>query len=348
MRVACYTSASYNYLDRARVLFETVREFHPEWEIWFCLSDEEPPGFIFDPAHEGIDRVIKLRDLPIDEPLAWAFEHDIVELCTAVKGPCMELMLRDGVDKVVYLDPDIALFGRLDEVLEVLDRHSAVLTPHLVTPEVGREAIMDNEIGALKYGVYNLGFAAVSNTEAGRAFAAWWSDRLVAFCFDEPENGLFTDQKWCNHAPVFFPELAVLRHKGYNVASWNLSQRPVVIGPDGRITAGGDPLRFFHFTKVTHVGEVMLERYAGGRLDVFEVMHWYKRRLAAHTVHGLPAGWWHYGRYENGNQITKADRRSLRAARLNGRHLANPFASPVPIVELALEAAHPQPSGHRG
>lgn len=336
MRIACYTSASFNYLDRVRVLFETVREFHPEWETWFCLIDEEPQGFVFDPGREEIDRVVRLHDLPIAEPLAWAFEHDIVELCTAVKGPCLDLMLKEGIDKVVYLDPDTVLFGRLDEVLALLDQHSAVLTPHQINPDTSRRAIWDNEIGSLKYGIYNLGFVAVRNTAPGRAFAAWWRDRLLDFCFDDPANGLFTDQKWCNHAPVFFPELATLRHKGYNVASWNLSQRPIDISPEGEITAGGDPLKFFHFTKVTHVGQSMLERYAGGRLEVFELMEWYKRRLAAHAVQGLPEGWWHYGIYENGRKITKEDRLSHRQARLKGkgRYLADPFSSRVPIATM--------------
>ena len=334
MRVACYTSASFNYLDRARVLFETVREFHPEWETWFCVADEEPPGFSLDLSRENIDRVVKLRDLPITEPLAWAFEHDIVELCTAVKGPCLDLMLQEGVDKVIYLDPDTVLFGRLDEVLELLDKHSAVLTPHQLAPDTQRMAIIDNEIGSLKYGIYNLGFVAVSNTPAGRSFAHWWRDRLLEFCFDAPELGLFTDQKWCNHAPVFFPDVAVLRHRGYNVASWNLSQRPIRIGRDGRITAGDDPLKFFHFTKVTHVGQTMLERYSGGRLEVFELMFWYKRRLAAHAVQGLPPDWWYYGRYEDGRAITKEDRLAHRTARQSRQHLGNPFAAPRPIASL--------------
>jgi hypothetical protein len=275
---------------------------------------------------EDIDRVVKLEGLGVKEPLAWAFEHDVVELCTAVKGAMLCHMLEQGIDKVIYLDPDIALFGALDEVLALLDRHSAVLTPHQIDPDTDRGAIVDNEIGSLKYGIYNLGFVAVSNTGPGIAFARWWRDRLLEFCFDDVENGLFTDQKWCNHAPVFFPEITVLRHRGYNVASWNLSQRPIRIAADGKITAGGDPLKFFHFTKVTHVGEAMLERYAGGRSEVFELMHWYKTRLRANAAKGVPSGWWHFGTYSDGRPILKEERVAYRQLRLRQKHLANPFA----------------------
>lgn len=335
MKVACFTSASLNYLDRVRVLFETVREFHPEWKTCLCLVDQEPERFKLDLSRENIDHVFKACDLEIPEFASWAFEHDIIELCTAVKGQMLCQLLDQGYDKVIYLDPDTALFGRLDEVLDSLDRHSVVLTPHQIAPDTVKSAIVDNEIGSLKYGIFNLGFAAVRNVEGGRRFARWWRDRLSDFCFDEIDRGLFTDQKWCNHAPVFFPDLAILRHKGYNVASWNLSQRAIHIDPDGLITAGGDELKFFHFTKVTHVGEIMLARYAGDRADVFELMHWYKAKLAGHVVRGLPDRWWHYDSYSNGQKITPADRLAHRSARARGLHLANPFSSARPIGVIA-------------
>ena len=325
MKVACFTSASYSYLDRARVLFETVREFHPDWENWLCLVDEDPQGFELYLDREDFDHVRKARDLGIVDFEAWAFEHEVVELCTAVKGPMLCQLLEQGYDKVIYLDPDTALFGRLDEVLELLDLHGVVLTPHQIDPDTTRSAIVDNEIGSLKFGIFNLGFVAVQRSDTGTAFARWWRDRLLQFCYDDVPSGLFTDQKWCNHAPVFFPDLAILRHRGYNVASWNLSQRPLRIGIDGNITAGGDPLKFFHFTKVTHVGETMLTRYSNGRNEVFELMHWYKHRLAKHEVRDIPKDWWYFGSYANGTQISREERIAHRQRRLQGTHRANPF-----------------------
>jgi hypothetical protein len=201
------------------------------------------------------------------------------------------------------------------------------LTPHQIEPDTDRSAIIDNEVGSLKYGIYNLGFLAVAGTAEGRRFARWWRDRLHEFCFDDVPNGLFTDQRWCDHVPVFFDGVHILRDPGYNVASWNLSRRPITIEQDGTIRAAGQILRFFHFTKVTHVGEIMLERYSGGRIEVFELMKWYRDCLASHAVSGLPKSWWAYGQYANGSKVEREHRLAYRQdPELRARY-PDPFAA---------------------
>lgn len=326
-RVACFTSATYSYLDRVRTLFESVRAHHADWHTVLVLADEEPDGFELDLSREPFNQVTHLDQLNIPEWESWAFGHDIVELCTAVKGPALVGLLDQGFDAVIYLDPDILLFSALEEVLPMLETHSAVLTPHQLTPDVSRQAIADNEGGSLRYGIFNLGFLAVRNQQDGRRFARWWADRLGEFCIDDPEAGLFTDQKWCNHVPVFFPEVGILRHAGYNVASWNLSQRALALQPDGCITAAGQPLRFFHFSKVGSVGPDMLARYAGGNSLVHELAFWYMRQLERYRAKEIPVGWWYYGRYTDGRLISTADRRAHRALRERRMHRANPFVA---------------------
>ena len=324
MTVHCFTSATFTYLDRARVLAETVRRFHADWTLWLCLPDKLPPGVVFDQAAEPFDHVIDLDELDIPDLRRWTFDHDLVELCTAVKGQMLCRLLQSGADKVVFLDPDMALFDDLGAVVSLLDSHNVVLTPHQLEPDHDRATIIDNEIGSLKHGIYNLGFLAVAGTDEGKRFAAWWRDRLLAFCFDDIPFGLFTDQRWCDHAPVFFDGVHVLKDPGYNVASWNLSRRPISIGDDGVIRAAGRRLRFFHFTKVSHVGETMLARYCGGRIEVFELIKWYRDRLAAQVVPGLPPSWWAYGRYVDGTEI----RREHRLAYRNDHRLRERYPDP--------------------
>jgi hypothetical protein len=245
-------------------------------------------------------------------------------------------LLDAGADRVIYLDPDIAVLESLGGIETLLSDASIVLTPHQVEPDEDRSAILDNEIGSLKYGIYNLGFLAVAATPEGRRFAAWWRDRLLEFCFDDVPNGLFTDQRWCDHVPGFFDGVHVLRDPGYNVASWNLSRRPITIEHDGSIRASGRPLRFFHFTKLSWVGEIMLERYAGGRIEVFELMKWYRTRLAAHAVADLPPSWWAYDRFADGSMIRKAHRLAYRQRPGLRERFPDPFSTGAAMFDECL------------
>lgn len=323
--VHCYTSATYAYLDRVRVLGETLRRHQPHWHFTLVLPDEPPPGLVLDLEAEPFDAVMRMGDLGIPDLERWIFEHDVVELCTAVKGIAMVRLLEQGADKVVYLDPDTAVFSSLQPLEDLLDEHDILLTPHQVDPADARHEILDNEVSSLKHGTFNLGFAAVAARGDGLRFAAWWRDRLLDFCFDDIPNGLFTDQRWCDLAPSFFPGLHVLRDPGYNVASWNLGRRPMTVGRDGTVLVKGSPLRFFHFTKVTSVGERMIERYALGSTVPLELLRWYRSRLDEAGVAGLPDRWWAHERYADGRPIPKAHRRAYRASAELRARFPHPF-----------------------
>lgn len=322
--IHCFTSATFSYLDRARVLAQTVKKFHPDWTLWLVLSDHEPRGFSFDVSLESFDGIIRLSDLSIPNLQSWIYCHNIVELCTAVKGPALEWLLKTGASKIIYLDPDIALFESLGEVVSLLDTHSLILTPHLTAPGRTRRDVVENEIGALKHGIYNLGFIAVSNGLEGQRFAEWWSRRLYDYCYEDVPSGLYTDQRWCDLIPAFFSNSKILHDPGYNVACWNLSSRPIKFEVDGTITAGGQALRFFHFTKINAAGEEVLQLFSGGRHEVFELVRWYREQIAMNHSVEIPNNWWAYGVYEDGLPISENQRRMYRLE----KHLQEKFPDP--------------------
>lgn len=321
-----------------RVLGETLKKHHPDWQFWLCLSDQEPEGFVFDFNKEPIDGVVRIEDLGIPRLQSWIFEHDVVELCTAVKGQMLVRLLEGGAEKVVYLDPDIALLSDINDIVSLLDENEILLTPHQLTTETKRETIIDNEIASLAYGIYNLGFLAVANRQEGIRFARWWRDRLLDFCFDDVPRGLFTDQKWCNHVPVFFDSVHIIKDPGYNVASWNLSQRPISVDTHGRVLAAGKPLKFFHFTKITWVGEMMLEKYSNNQTEVFELMSWYKDLLGKHKTQGIPAQWWAFDTYQSGNKIPKQHRIQYRNSPDLRARFPNPFTSGANSLEAHFQS----------
>src|SRR5205085_123121 len=227
---------------------------------------------------------------------------------------------------VIYLDPDTALLGSLDPLLGWLEDHDILLTPHLIDPNDDDVAIRDNDLSASRTGIFNLGFVAIRTTGEGARFAKWWNDRLLSYCYDDMPNGMFVDQRWCDHVPALFDKVKVVRDPGYNVASWNLSTRTVAVQKDGRITVNGQPLRFWHFTKLGPIGDGMTKRYAGRNFPVYEIWAWYKRQIEAATEPDIPERWWAYGAYADGTPIEQRDRVLYRQQTDLQAAVPNPFA----------------------
>lgn len=327
--VHAFTSITTNYLPKARVLAESIRRHGPEFHIHLVLCDEPPPGF--DLAAEPFDGLITLADLELDDP-AWLFGHSVVELCTAVKGTALQYLLaREGADKVFYFDPDIAVFGRLDELVAALDRHCALLTPHQCVPEVDDEAVRDNELCSLRYGVFNLGFLGVRGDAEGRRVADWWAERLRRYCFDDPERGLFTDQRWMDLAPCFFPTLGILRDPGFNVATWNLTHRQVTGSLREGLLVNGEPLGFYHFSGFdSGAQEKMLGKYGGGSAALWELRAWYLAQCDRHGQVELGACPARGSHFDDGTPIATRQRVVYRSRPDLQQIFPDPFATADP------------------
>ncbi len=327
MKVTCFSSFTFSYLNRARVLFQTLRRHHPDWRLVALMADEPPDGFELDVEREPFDQVVWARDLGIADYPGWLFRHDVVEVSTAIKGPFLHAACASGADAVIYLDPDTALLSDLTPIERWLEEHDILLTPHLVDPNFEVEAILDNDLAASRAGIFNLGFVAIRTTGEGLRFAHWWQHRLLSYCFDEMPAGLFVDQRWCDHVPALFDKVKVIRDPGYNVASWNLSQRKLTAGKDGRFTVNGSQLRFWHFTKLGPTGDAMTKKYAGDNHPVYEIWSWYKRLVDAATEPAIPERWWAHAEFDDGTPITRAQRRLYRDRIDLQRAFPNPFGS---------------------
>ncbi|WP_085710806.1 MULTISPECIES: hypothetical protein [unclassified Pseudomonas] len=304
-----YTSITKSYLPKARVLAKSVKKFHPDWTFVLLYSDDLPAGFNL--AEEPFDEVLTIENLGIPDWKQWAFGHTVVELCTAVKGTAAEVLAqRPGVDKVMYLDPDIKVFNSLNVLAELLDQHEILLTPHLLDKESDVASICDNELSALKHGVYNLGFFAARTTGQGLEFIQWWANRLRLFCRDDIPAGIFTDQRWCDLAPAFFSGLHIVRDRGCNVATWNIAHRPLSKDNEGNFLVAGVPLRFYHFTGYdSGAGFGMLARYASSQDVAQELWDIYARDIKAEGQGDQKLKGWYLGQFDNGEPIPAKARR---------------------------------------
>lgn len=307
-----YTSININYLAKARVLAESVKIHNPNSKFTVVLLDETPEGFNIE--EEDFDNIFFIEDLdiPVENLDLWIYTHSVVELCTAVKGQALVKLLEEGNDKCVYLDPDIAVFDPLDELDELLDKYSVILTPHQTDPNIENEHIIDNEICSLRHGVYNFGFYAVKNSSEGLRFAKWWRDMLLSFCYDDIPNGLFTDQKWGDIVPSLFDEVLVLRNPGYNVATWNISNR-IISKQDNKYFVNDVPLRFYHFSGFdSGAQELMLKKYGKDNKNLWELRNWYtsKQNSKGQEIYSKMKSKFNY--YSNEEKIPKIHRETIK------------------------------------
>src|SRR5487761_1709222 len=268
MTVQVCTIVARNYLPRARVLATSVREHHPLGRVSVLVIDDvyaevdgaEEPFEVVRPADIG---------LAADEFHRMAMIYDIVELATSLKPWLLQHLLdRDGAAPAIYLDPDVRVYDRLDEVLRFAAAHGIVLTPHVTAP-IPRDGKMTDENTILSAGMYNLGFIAVSRQ--AQPFLRFWMERLRRDCTVDPANNRFVDQRWVDFVPSLF-DCHILREPSYNVAYWNLDHRELRWGADG-YRVDGQPLRFFHYRGFDAVVPSLLSRWQGERPRILLTEH---------------------------------------------------------------------------
>jgi len=320
-----FTSVTNNYIPKANVLVESIKKFYPDSSFHLVLSDtlsHDIAQFVSD----KIDSIILLEHLPIENLMSWIFKHDIVELCTAVKGIAFkEIYINYKADKIIYLDPDTVVFNRLDFIIEQLNENPVILTPHFYKPQPDLESIRHYEISVLKHGIYNLGFLGIKTSQDGLAFLDWWTERLLNYCYDEICRGLFTDQRWIDLSPVFFDFIKILKQPNYNVAVWNLTQRKISGTAPDNILVDDLPLIFFHFTGFDkNIDIAMTQKYSLPKI-VLELRQWYEQKLfemGQKEIGSIPC---FYSFYNNNERISSLQRMIYRNDHKLQLHYPNPF-----------------------
>ncbi|MFM8863187.1 MAG: hypothetical protein ACKOIA_12175 [Acidimicrobiia bacterium] len=86
---------------------------NPDCRLVLVLVDQVPDDDLTLAMLGSFDEVIVARDLFDIGFSQWIFGHDVVEACTAVKGRALQVLLDRG--DIVYVDPDMAVFGSLDD-----------------------------------------------------------------------------------------------------------------------------------------------------------------------------------------------------------------------------------------
>lgn len=246
MKIA-FTIATVSYLAQAKTLADSFLAHNPSYTFSVILLDRTGDT---DLSFLGHIQVIEIEQLQLPFFQEMVERYSIFELSNALKPFCTEFFLHydDNIEGVLYFDSDIMVYNELADIESLLQIHDLILTPHLFSPPP-YDGLKVNENSFLNSGIYNGGFFAVKKSLNSLNFLNWWKERLRTQCFINFAAGMFVDQLWLNLAPLYFSDVKILAHVGYNVAFWNLHER-LVTNLDGEALMVNDrvPLVFFHFS----------------------------------------------------------------------------------------------------
>lgn len=132
------TIASKRCLALARVTADSFLQHNPGIPFCMLLADEEQGRF--DLAQEAF-RTLKLGQLRIEEPIQFRFQYTEMELSYACTPYLIDHLLGEGFDGVVFLKQETLVLDSLAPLFDSLERHSVLLTPHLLEPPTGSRTV---------------------------------------------------------------------------------------------------------------------------------------------------------------------------------------------------------------
>jgi hypothetical protein len=247
MKVA-FTICSNNYLSLARALGKSLQATGNDYHFIIGLVDKTDDRL--SRYYEGFD-ILPCDQIGIPDLEEISLKYTIAEFNTALKPFYYQYLFNKYPDAeyVTFLDPDMLVYRKLQELEDGHRTYDILLTPHILHP-MKLDGKHPTEISYLSTGTFNLGFLSLRKSDNTLQFLDWWAERLRHFCYFDYYKGLFVDQKWVNLVPVFFDSIFVLRHPGYNVAYWNLQERTLSERDEKWFINDVYPLSIYHFSSV--------------------------------------------------------------------------------------------------
>ena len=238
-----------NFLAKGLTLYRSLVQHGPgRFTFWVLCLDDLTYKTLIKLAPEGV-RPISMTEFEAGdhELLKAKSNRNRVEYfftCTP-SLPLFVLRQNPGAELVSYVDADLFFFSSFAPVTKELENGSILIIEHRFAPEHRHLE---------SHGIYNVGLLSFRNNAAGRECLEWWRTRCLEWCYDRIEEGRYADQKYLDDWPKRFPGVVVFRHKGANVAPWNVFQHRVTQHSDGRIKIDGDDLIFYHFHRLNQFG----------------------------------------------------------------------------------------------
>lgn len=245
-KVFC-TIITRSHLGWALALATSLRQWDADLPFAILITDVdalEPDALN---GMQGIEVIFlkEVLNVPVGKQLAAKYAQESDVLRWSMKPVLMEY-LHQRYEKVIYGDCDLHFFSDPAFLWTDLDDADMLLSPHWRS---GKAAVdRDNFDMLFVEGLYNGGFVA-AHRRAVEPLRRW-AENCLEVCVKDTSKGQYVDQTHLNILPVYFEGVVPLKHRGCNVANWNMIECARTAAVDGTVLINGRfPIVFIHFTR---------------------------------------------------------------------------------------------------
>jgi len=252
------TYFDHRYLVQGLALYRSLAATCPEFTLWVLALDTAAELSLADAALPHL-RVVPLGTLENFDPELHACRNtrSLVEYYFTC-SPCLPRYLlqhEPSIQAITYLDSDLFFYSSPEPLFDELDGSSVGIVPHRFSPRAAQSHA--------RFGRYNVGWLSFFRNDAGLACLAWWRERCIEWCRDQPEPERYADQKYLDQFEQLFADVHVIAHPGANLAPWNVARH--VIGLESNNpNVDGQPLVFFHFQGLRRLAGPIYDSNLGG------------------------------------------------------------------------------------
>lgn len=198
-------------------------------------------------------------------------KYNLSQICIILKPLFITYLLKKkGFEKMVYISPDLFFLGTPSEFFNSLESFDVLVIPHfLSTGEHNQVSEWTHDIKTR--GIFDLGLIGFKNTSESLDFLNWWSQQVFYSQDPSAATEYLWEQKCIGQAIIEFSGIGIFKNPGYNVAHWNLQERPLRT-KNKKIYVGDFQLKCFHFNDVNFNQDLSLTRFKAILLDENKIL----------------------------------------------------------------------------
>lgn len=227
------------YAYKGLLLYNSLLRWDRNFHFFFICLDESVQE-LFRKMNLSNASIIAMHEVERDDPellTAKPSRTDKEYIWTAKASVLLYILKKFRPEHIVWLDGDTYFYGDPEPIYTEWGSYSIMLTPERWS-KANRHRIYTR-------GRYNTGFMGFRRDNSALRCLAWFRERLLEWCYDRLENGLWSDQLYANDWLSRFDNVGVIRNLGVNVGPCIIRQCKLSRA-GGHLYVNGVQLIFYH------------------------------------------------------------------------------------------------------